>query len=408
MKFRTVEARENWKDVARQLGFFATLFDDPPYWVEAIEQPFCAVFSIDEIEELIIPATVELNRLALEAVHYVCTSPESDSILQRMKIPQAYWKAIRASWTQGSPSLYGRMDFAYSNGELKLLELNFDTASALYESAVFQSIWFSDLVSSGQIEVNCGQFNRIHEQLFAAFSSLSKRMPDMHFTCAAGFEEDEETTKYLQSCARLAGLNSKFLYLHDLGFDETGRLIDLSGGEITTLFKLYAWEKFIEDDELIEKQTGKSTLRPIIEEGRTTFFEPAWKIILSNKGILPVLWKLAPDCRWLLESYFSDSDDAARLVNKPHARKPIFGRQGLNISLIYPDDYAKGVDTSGNYGKEGYVLQSIHPLAKHEDYHILLGSWTVCGQASGIGIRAELSPITSGRNCLFVPHYVEG
>jgi glutathionylspermidine synthase len=34
--------------------------------------------------------------------------------------------------------------------------------------------------------------------------------------------------------------------------------------------------------------------------------EPAWKLILGNKAILPLLWEMYPDHKNLLPAYFID------------------------------------------------------------------------------------------------------
>lgn len=407
MKFLPIDARPDWKQKAEKLGYLAAVLDDPPYWSEALKEPFCAEFTQAEIRDLLIPASMDLNQLALEAVEYVCFGKESDTILDKMKVPQPFREPIRQSWKRRDRSLYGRFDFSYSGGELKLLELNFDTAISLYEAAVFQLIWLNDLTHAGKLPPDCEQFNFVHSHLLDAFLALAHANHNIHFTSLEGTPEDEDTTKYLQSCAVLAGMKSKFLHLHQLGFDEKSRLLDLEGEEITQLFKLYPWEYFFADDQKIEKETGKSLLQPILSSGSTSFFEPVWKTILANKGILPVLWELAPECRWLLEAHFEDSPKALELKKRPHARKPIYGREGGNIALVYPDEPTRSFISPGIYGKEGYVLQALHPLPKHGDYHVLLGCWTICGQASGLGIRADRSPVTTGMHCIFVPHYVE-
>src|SRR3546814_2826390 len=46
------------------------------------------------------------------------------------------------SWLEGHPHLYGRMDFSYNgSGPAKLLELNYDTPTSLYEASAFQWGW---------------------------------------------------------------------------------------------------------------------------------------------------------------------------------------------------------------------------------------------------------------------------
>src|SRR4029453_3438163 len=65
----------------------------------------------------------------------------------------------------------------------------------------------------------------------------------------------------------------------------------------------------------------------------TQFVEPPWKMILSNKGILPLLWEMYPDHPTLLPAYFDDDPKAATL-GASYARKPLYSREGANIELI--------------------------------------------------------------------------
>ena len=137
------------------------------------------------------------------------------------------------------------------------------------------------------------------------------------------------------------------------------------------------------------------------------FFEPAWKSLLSNKGTLSIMRELFPDSPYLLKAAIEGTPEADELKKKPYAKKPLHGMQGSNVSLIYPDDPSLNFTTPGSYGREGFLIQELHPLPKHGDYHVLVGSWIIDNQPSGIGIRADRSPITTGEHCLFVPHIVE-
>lgn len=407
MYFRKIRARSHWKQQANELGYLAGIFDDPPYWIEAIEEPFCAVLTRAEIEETIVPATTDLIRMGLEAVEEVCFGAQSESLFEQLGIPSFYREPVRASWRRKDRSLYGRFDFSYANGSLKLLEMNFDTAISLYEASVFQQLWLEDLRQAGDLPQDCEQFTRIHEYLLDCFEVQRGSTETFHFASIDNSDEDEGTAKYLMSCAVLAGLQTQFLHLKDIGFDDAGYLRDLDGSAITKLFKLYPWEYLFEEDQDIVSLSGKSIIAPLLLEGKVEFIEPAWKTILANKGILPILWSMFPDSPWLLESAFDKTDEAERIKARPHVRKPLFGREGGSVAIVYPDQPAKSFVNPSHYGKEGFICQALHPLPKYEDYHVLLGSWCIAGKPAGIGIRADLSPITTGMHCLFVPHYVE-
>ena len=62
----------------------------------------------------------------------------------------------------------------------------------------------------------------------------------------------------------------------------------------------------------------------------TRWLEPPWKAILSNKGILPLLWAMFPRHPNLLPAYFEDDPKAAELGNS-YVRKPLYSREGANV-----------------------------------------------------------------------------
>ena len=92
--------------------------------------------------------------------------------------------------------------------------------------------------------------------------------------------EDKGTTDYLRLIAEKVGIESRHIDLEDIGLTGDGRFVDLEDRWIPHLFKLHAWE-FI-----FHEPFGAA-----IAQSDTQFFEPAWKSILSNKGILPLLWE---------------------------------------------------------------------------------------------------------------------
>ena len=57
----------------------------------------------------------------------------------------------------------------------------------------------------------------------------------------------------------------------------------------------------------------------LLDDRATQWIEPAWKLILSSKGILPILWELNPSDPNLLEAYF-ESGRLSRYAKKPSSR----------------------------------------------------------------------------------------
>ena len=61
----------------------------------------------------------------------------------------------------------------------------------------------------------------------------------------------------------------------------------------------------------------------------TRWIEPPWKLILSSKGILALLWELFPHHPNLLEAYLSRPGSL-----RDYVRKPFFSREGANITIV--------------------------------------------------------------------------
>ncbi len=406
MKFQNFSPRPNWRAQANELGYLSSLLDDPPYWIEAAEKPFCASVTMLEVEGFIEAATEDLVELALECVNHVCTSNRSDELFDQLRIPKPYREAIKTSWARQDRSLYGRFDFAYSDGEVKLLELNFDTPTSLYEAAVLQWCWYDDNVKSGALPEGSDQFNSIHERLIDAFKKM-KDVKLLHLSALADCPEDEETVRYLESCAAMAGISTDFLYVSQLGFDPKGNLVDMKERVIRHLFKLYPWEFLMQEDETVFQKTGARIFPSLIETKQLCVLEPVWKAILSNKAILPIMWEIAPNHANLLATSYDNRDRLAKTLRSgAHVRKPIFGREGANVSIVIPGSDDLSFNRDGPYGSEGFILQEYQPLPSFGDYHCVIGSWVIDGQPAGMGIRADKNAITGNTAC-FIPHFIE-
>ena len=110
-------------------------------------------------------------------------------------------------------------------------------------------------------------------------------------------------------------------------------------------------------------------------------------MILSNKGILPILWRMFPGHENLLPASFHE-DGLENFV-----RKPFFGREGEGVVF--------GVNGSTNDQK--CIYQEARVLPDFEGNFPVIGSWIVGEQPAGMGIRESDTPITTNLS-RFVPH----
>jgi glutathionylspermidine synthase len=366
---------------AEALGFTLYREGGAPYWDESA----CYAFTLRQIEQDLETPTHELNQMALDVVD---RASRDDAILRRLRIPEHGWEAIRASWAAREGALYGRFDFSYDGaGPAILLEYNADTPTALYEAAVFQWAWLEELIASGALPAGADQFNSIHDKLVARFAALG--LPHVHFTGLRDNIEDALCLDYLQDCAQRAGVSVAPLDIADVGV-RGGRFVDLSDMPIAALFKLYPWEWLWTD--------------PFGREAAmrgTRFIEPAWKAVLSNKGLLALLHEMDPRHPNIAPAFFDD-DPRRGSLGKRFARKPLLSREGANIALI---DGAMSVTEGGPYGAEGFVLQALAPLPDFAGRRPVIGSWVIGEEAAGIGVREGDGPITTDA-ARFVPHAI--
>jgi len=280
--------RPAWRQQADSLGFRFHSLGGAPYWDESVHYRF----PLAQIEEGIERPTLEIHELCMDLVSRAVRDEE---YLRRLAIPERFWNFVRNSWTRGDPHLYGRMDFAYNGtGPAKLYELNYDTPTSLYEASVFQWVWLQECIEQGHLPAATDQFNSLQEKLLGAFSTLRPKIGGlMHFASVRDSEEDRATVEYLQDLATQSGIRTQYLTIEDIGHTADGRYTDCDNRIIDTLFKLYPWEYLFAEG-----------FAQYLESSATTWFEPPWKAILSNKGVLALLWELHPGHPNLLPAFF--------------------------------------------------------------------------------------------------------
>ena len=368
---------------AADLDFTYLHVDGKPYWDESA----CYAFTLQEIEERLEAPTNELSALCLEVVG---RAVKDDDKMRMLGVGEGAIRLIQRSWEARDPSLYGRFDLAYDGrGPAKLLEYNADTPTSLFESAVFQWFWLQDLKTSGILAAGTDQFNSVHEALIARWREI---LAGRHLHLASMPDaEDRGTITYLAECAHQAGSRVELLNMRDIGL-AGARFVDLKGGTIERLFKLYPWEWVLADP------FGRSKAL-----SHTQFFEPPWKMLLSTKAILPILWEMAPDHPNLLPAYFDD-DPRAVALGSSFVRKPLHSREGANVTIVRDGDMI--AQTGGPYGRSRHVRQALAPPVAFDGNYPVIGSWIVGDEARGIGIREDTVPITSNVS-RFVPHMIE-
>ena len=334
------------------------------YWNEGAAYAFTPA-EADAIRD----ATERLHALCVYAARHVAAR---DELLDLFGIPPAWRPFVRASLARSDPSLYGRLDLSFDGaGPPRLLEYNADTPTTLIESAVVQWRWLADT------HPGCDQFNTLHERMVARLRAISPKRegsrkpqggfgefaavaraerrpggaPVLHVSSVDDGGEDRQTARYVEDVAAQAGWEARFVAVAEVGWDaRERRFVGLAGEPIRAWFKLYPWEWAAAD----------AFGAHLPEQEDMLVLEPAWKMLLSNKALLAVLWRLFPGHPNLLAASFDE-----REVDGAHVAKPILSREGANVALR--DGVGRTLaETAGPYGTARRVYQRAAPLFRAE------------------------------------------
>ncbi|GHG41460.1 MULTISPECIES: glutathionylspermidine synthase family protein [Streptomyces] len=392
MERHTIEPRPGWQRTVEEQGLVYPLTRYPdgslrPYWDESAYYSF-TLPEVEALEEVV----EELHAMCLAAAaHIVERNRFADLGITDPRVAER----VAESWRRRAelPSLYARFDLVYDGtGPAKMLEYNADTPTSLVEAASPQWFWMEERFPGAD------QWNSLHERLVDAWKRQAPLLPPgpVHFAHSETDElgEDLMTVAYLRETAEQAGLATEALSVERIGWDRLSRrFVDEKLRFIRSCFKLYPWEWLVTD------RFGKHVLSTLDNgggSGTTCWIEPAWKMLLSNKALLAILWELHPGHPNLLPAYLDGPRELATTTG--WAAKPLLGREGAGVTLHEPGDDPAVRD-------EPCCYQGLAPLPDFDGNRTLLGAWVVEDEAAGLGIRESAGAITD-EYARFLPHVI--
>lgn len=369
---KQINPRKNWSETVANDGMFYHTIEDKIYWNES------AYYEFDlQMIEYIEKATEELHGMCIELVSKIVKTGDYHGY----QLDDLSKQLIESSWKNYHPGMYGRFDLGVDGfGNVKMFEYNADTPTSLLEASIVQWNWKEELFP------NNDQFNSIHEKLiqfWVDYRSSNITRDNVYFTTLTHApHEDWATVHYLMETASLAGLNTSSINLECIGYT-SGTFVDLNHKIIPNLFKLYPWEWLVKDD-----------FAHNIMKSNTTFIEPPWKMLLSNKALCVRLWEMFPNHPYLLEAHFHDvNPQYISDWSKPFLSKPLLGREGQGINeLVNVTDPTL----------IGNIIQEKMNVITFGGIQPVIGSWIIEGRSAGIGIREDRGITTN--NSQFVPH----
>ncbi|OQX50287.1 MAG: glutathionylspermidine synthase [Epsilonproteobacteria bacterium 4484_20] len=307
-----------------------------------------------------------------------------NNLFHEIGIPFNLVDIIKESWENDVHwHLYGRFDLAggIDGKPIKLLEFNADTPTALFETAVVQ--WA--ILKQNSME-ETAQFNALYEALLDNFKRLVTLDEDVSdfenryegwkflFTSIRGNSEEENTVRLLQHIAAEAGYDTQFAYIDEIEFSaEEGIFYNEENYELW--FKLIPWE-----DIALEESDLAMLLTNIVKNQKAIIFNPAYTLLFQSKGMLKILWDLYPEHPLLLETSFEP------LEKKKQVEKPIFGREGGNITIVNADN-SVDEQVTGEYSNHKMVYQAYTELPKDPEGLSYQAGVFYAYEACGLGFR---------------------
>ena len=334
----------------------------------------------------------ELHRMFLEATNRVI---HDDELLTRFGISEIFWNRIRQSWANDQDlTITGRFDFAFNGTQLKVLEYNADTSTRLFECAIIQKKWPAAINLPSAFAPSW----RLNSALINSWKRL-KLTSKVHLFIDDN-EDERQMALYMQNLMKEAGIESKLCvgtgHLHW----KDKIIVDSDGEAIQFVWKSWMWDAVFEDYLAATKEpalnNADSSKHPRISDvllnDQIKVVEPLWKVITSNKALLPLLCQMYPNHPLLLRSEWNLTDD---LKSMPYVKKPMVGRHGQNITIYGPNGEFVIAAREGHFSNRDSIYQEMFSQKSDHGYQHIISSWIIRGLYAGLCVHEDQNLITN-------------
>ncbi|WP_207455373.1 glutathionylspermidine synthase family protein [Azospirillum sp. SYSU D00513] len=384
MRRVTMKPRADWRPGLRKYPFGVRAMSAGQGWREDVRYEFSA-HQIDLIESV----ADELHAMLRDTVRAVA----EDKLFARLGIRGDAARLLEASWAdywaggrlnEHAGGLVGRLNLAYDGRDsIKLLGCNYDTPEGLFAAAIVQRNWREALAADAD------QFNGLHEGLVERWEELARGMPSrarIHLSCATPDPVREGELVYLSATAAEAGIATHLLPLQSIGW-EGRRFLDDEGAPISWLGKIYPWEALAEE-----------TFLHRLRAGGMSVLSPLWCWLLSNHGLLALLWERYPEHPNLCRA--ASDEDGLGACESVTVRSFL----GLDSPAQRMTEQGRTLSDSGDADWPGGTLWMETPQGFcDEGAHAVLQAWIIGDKCLGMSVRESEDPRV-GPEAATVPH----
>lgn len=321
-------------------------------------------------------------------------------------IPRTTFEQVRDSFDSEELEFITRYDFAHmGQGEYKLVGIDADSPRGVLETAQVQRTWLWDKFAERTRTHQVSQLNSIPELAMEALRQLRTQSRFPTLTLAqTGDEAGEDwlTTSYVKGLAESAGWDVRTCRVRDLRWLGRERAwVDGDGRQVTTLYKNAPWDMMLR----------QAAARDLLAHGDhlENLFEPPWKLILSNRAMLPALWELFPRSP-LLSPASIVSAEGLGPNTVTSTLMPTSSRTEMGTLRGRP--FTSWADEPKDFSSQRMLAhRRLEVPKRHQDrsgvYRFTyLSLYTVAGTMAGISFRETRMPLL-GTHSTVRPHLVQ-
>lgn len=325
-----------------------------------------------------------------------------------------------------------RLDFVKAkDGTYKVVEINADTPCAMpeafYGNAVAQKYF-----AGGEAPEHDAELIEPFVELLKTTLKGRINLTGVNITLAANDEyaEDWANMQYLKNALadyvaahfdEYEFVNVRAARLIDLVVKDDGVYHDAGEGEykIDVLYRLHPLELLMDDESSDGYPVGLK-LMDLANMHKVILVNPIKAILLQNKAMLAIAHYLAENtnyfdaaARQVVRTNIAETSmDAQAFSGRKFLKKPIFGREGCNISIIEPDGTfsyeAEEADDCADIYQEfiDSELVNVETDAGRWEGKLTYSCFVINGKPSELFVRFSPYDIT-GIEALFVPVVVK-
>ena len=241
-------------------------------------------------------------------------------------------------------SYIARLDFVKDlDGVFKLVEINADTPCAIPET------YYGNFIAEEEFNKNFSltadrdkDWRNIINIIQDHFKASLDDKKTICFAASNEYIEDLSNARYVGQMFRLAAYREMYNSYYDMVMSPLQDLVvtdygvnTKDGQHIDVLYLLHPKELLINDTSEDGYPVGKKLLE-LANEGKVFLINPPKAILLQNKALLAAI-KYIGKYKDILPFIADTALDAREFMSQKMVCKPIFGREGCDVSIIESD-----------------------------------------------------------------------